>query len=304
MRLQSLASKAIKRGHEELRFLRWEINKKFRKSVTVQTRQGSFNVLFADNAISKELYCYGQYELDLMSNAMAFLRSIRKCPPKGEGTIVDIGANIGVISIGMLHTGQLKQAIAIEPDPQNFSSLQGNVILNGLDDRVLCLPIAASHQTGEILFELSDTNYGDHRVWTNSFRSLNSESPELFHESGRRTITVQSDQLDNLLAGSPESFTRNIALVWVDVQGYDGYVYMGAKTLLTTGIPVVSEIWPYGIRRTGMTQEEYCAIASSIWSNYWVWRREKFVRYPLNTLDIFFNELGYDGAYDNVIFTQ
>lgn len=278
----------------------WDINGKFRKSVTVSTKQGVFTVLLADNAISRSLYCHGQYELDLMSKTMKFLRSIQKCPPKGEGTIVDIGANNGVISIGALHTGELEKAIAIEPDPQNFSLLQRNVNQNGLKDRFICLPYAVSHQKGEILFELSETNFGDHRVRTTP--DLINSAAELHHESERRVITVQSDQLDSLLSNLPETVTRTIALIWVDVQGYEGYVFMGAGNLLSKGIPVVTEIWPYGLRRAGMSQEQFCGIAKSVWTHYWVMRRGRFVRYPINMLDIFFDELGYDGNHENVIF--
>lgn len=303
MRLIRLSRRILQRGYEEFRLSCWEINRRFRRSVTVSTKQGVFTVfLLPDDSIGKCLYVYGQYELDLISNAMAFLRSIQKCPPKGKGTIIDIGANNGVISIGMLHTGELEKAIAVEPEPRNFSLLEHNVKQNGLNSRVICLPYAVSHQKGKIVFELSDTNFGDHRVRTNS-HVVN--SAELYHESGRRVITVDADQLDNLLTNVLESFTENIAVIWVDVQGYEGYVFMGAKNLLSKGIPVVSEIWPYGIRRAGMLQQQYCDIAKSFWANYWVWRRGgKFVRYPIHTLDIFFEELGYDGDFDNVIFTR
>jgi FkbM family methyltransferase len=302
MRLQRLAIKALKRCYVEFRFLLWEINRKFRKSVTVSTKQGVFTVLLAPSeSIGQSLFCKGQYELDLMQKTMAFLRSIGKCPPKGKGTIVDVGANNGVISIGMLYTGELEKAIAIEPEPQNFALLQHNVNQNGLKDKVLCLPYAIASQKGEILLELSDTNFGDHRVRTNSPVV---DSTELFHESERRVITIQADQLDNLLAGLPESFVHDIAVIWVDVQGYEGYVFMGAKNLLSKGIPVVSEIWPYGMRRAGMTQEQFCDIARSIWTNYWVLRRGRFVRYPIATLDILFDELGYDGDHENIIFTK
>jgi len=302
MRLQRLAIKALKRCYVVFRRLLWEINRKFRKSVTVSTKQGVFTVLLAPSEIiGRSLFCKGQYELDLMQKTIAFLRSIEKCPPKGKGTIVDIGANNGVISIGMLYTGELEKAIAIEPEPQNFTLLQHNVNQNGLKDKVLCLHYAIASQKGEILLELSDTNFGDHRVRTNSPVV---DSTELFHESERRVITVQADQLDNLLAGLPESFVNDIAVIWVDVQGYEGYVFMGAKNLLSKGIPVVSEISPYVIRRAGMTQEQFCDIARSIWTNYWVLRRGRFVRYPIATLDIFFDELGYDGNYENIIFTR
>ena len=303
MRLKRLAIKALKRGYVEFRLLLWEINRKFRirRAVTVSTKQGVFTVLAADDSICRSLYCEGQYELSIMSKTMAFLRSMQKCPQKGEGTIVDIGANIGVTSIGMLHTGELEKAIAIEPESQNFALLQRNVKQNGLEGKVICLPYAVSHQKGDTLFELSDSNFGDHRVRTNSYVV---DSTELYHESVRRVITVQADQLDNLLAELPEPVTHDIAIIWVDVQGYEGYVFMGAKKLLSKGAPVMSEIWPYGIRRAGMTQEQFCDIARSIWTNYWVLRRGKFVRYPVHTLDIFFNELGYDGDYGNIIFTK
>jgi FkbM family methyltransferase len=233
---------------------------------------------------------------------MEFLRSIQKCPPKGEGTIVDIGANIGIVSIGALHNGELEKAIAIEPDPQNFSLLKRNVNQNGLRHRVICLPYAVSHQKGDILFELSDTNFGDHRVRT--LRDLPNSDTELYHESERRAITIQSDKLDSLLSDLPESFTRTIALFWVDVQGYEGYVFMGAGNLLSRGIPVNCEIWPYGIKRAGMSQEQFCGISSSIWSHYCVLRRGRFVRYPINMFDTFFDELGDEGDYENVIFIQ
>ena len=250
--------------------------------------------------IGKCLYCDGEFELDLMSKVLGFLRGIQKCPPKGEGTILDIGANIGVISIGMLYAGEVRHAIAIEPEPRNFSLLQRNSILNGLGDRIICLPYAVSHQKTEIQFELSDSNFGDHRV-RSALHRADLDSGELYSESGRRVIAVQSNEVDALLGNLPETITKDITLLWVDVQGHEGYVFMGAKKLLSKGIPVVAEIWPYGIRRAGMSQEQFLDIAKSHWTSFWVWRRVKFVRYPIDTLDILFDELGDDAA-ENIIF--
>jgi len=161
MRILKLTIKAIKRIYVELLLLFWEINKKFRKTSTITTRQGIFTILFADNAISKYLYIYKQHELDLVSETLKFLRSINKCPKKGEGTILDIGANYGIISIGAIHTGELLNAIAIEPEPQNFALLKRNVNQNGLTDKVLSLQYAVSDKKGDIKFELSGDNYFD-----------------------------------------------------------------------------------------------------------------------------------------------
>lgn len=299
MRIATLSAKAIKRGLGELRILRWNINKKFRKSVTVSTEQGIFTVMLADNVISPCLYCWGEYELDLITKAMALLRSIQKCPPKGRGTILDVGANNGGISIGALHIGEVEKAISIEPSPREFSLLQRNVEQNGLRDRVICLPYAVSRQKGEVAFELSDVNFGDNRV------RLAPASTDVKSSNGlERTITVQADQLDDLLSNVPELFTKTISVMWVDVQGHEGYVFMGARKLLATGIPVVSEFWPEGIKLSGMSQEQFCEIVQSLWSHYWVMRRGRFVRCPTKMFDMFFDEVGYGGDYDNVIFTQ
>jgi hypothetical protein len=150
--------------------------------------------------------------------------------------------------------------------------------------------------------ELSDVNFGDHHVRTAA--SLVNSVAESYRKSEGRVITIQSDQLDNLLANLPETFTQTIALLWVDVQGYEEYVFMGARNLLSKGVPVVSEIWPYGMRRAGMSQERFCEIARSFWSHYYVLRKGRFVPYPINMLETIFGELrcDYNGDYDNVIF--
>ena len=98
------------------------------------------------------------------------------------------------------------------------------------------------------------------------------------------------------------NITRDIALIWVDVQGYEGYVFNGAKKFLSKGIPVVSEIWPYGILRTGMSLEYFCEIIQSIWSYYWVIRRGKFIKYPTSIFYTLFDELGIGIDHENVIF--
>jgi hypothetical protein len=183
-RLQWAIIKFLKLGFKGwFRFFWWETSKRIRKSViTISTKQGVFTISSADEIISRSLYCRGEYELEFSSRAVALLRRIQQCPPKGEGTIVDIGANNGVISIGMLYTGEMESAIAIEPEPQNFSLLQKNVSQNGLEERFICLPYAVSDKKERVLLELSGTDFGDHRIRAAS-RTGNSD--EHFHESGR-----------------------------------------------------------------------------------------------------------------------
>lgn len=308
MFLEKLYKKQRSRQLRNLRQLRiryraglWSIYRQLRKSVTITTKQGVFTLpLEIEDPISKSLYIYRKWESELVSDAIRCIRELKDLP-KGKGTVLDIGANNGVTSIGMLVTGEFNKAIAIEPDPQNFLFLKHNVKQNQLDDAIKCLNCAVSDNKSILQFELSHSNYGDHRV-----RKLLSDTSqkELCEESTRKVINVEADTLDNLLTDLDESLFKKVSVVWIDVQGYEGYVFSGASKLLSNGIPTVSEIWPYGIKRTGMSQEEFCSIVGKIWSAYWVKRRGRFVKYPIDILNTYFDELGYDGDFDNVIFTR
>ena len=105
-----------------------------------------------------------------------------------------------------------------------------------------------------------------------------------------------------MLQRVPPEFAEEICLLWVDIQGYEGFMFQGAENTLSRGIPVVSEIWPYGIAKAGMTSDEFCGIARRFWSAYAVWRDEEFVEYPIEMFGRFLDELGYEGKFDNVIF--
>ena len=58
----------------------------------------------------------------------------------------------------MLVRGEFETAIAIEPDPRNFSILQHNVKLNHLESEILCLNKAVSDRQSMLQFELSERN--------------------------------------------------------------------------------------------------------------------------------------------------
>ena len=294
--------RAHQKVHYEWRQALWHIHRRLRKSVTVCVEQGRFSLALAgEDPIGRSLYIHGEFEKDLMTHALTFLRETDRIPAKGQGTLLDIGANTGVTSISLLNSGEVGRAIAIEPEPTNFQLLQRNVEQNTLLDRVTCLPYAASDTTTSVAFELSPKNFGDHRVRTCTDTS---NADELYAESDRQVIHVQADSVDNLLKRTPQNFQDTVSLVWIDVQGHEGYVFRGAQELLSRGLPVVSEIWPYGIWRAGLTQDEFISIIREFWSSYWVLRRGKFVRYPIDVFDTLFAELGYGEDFENVIFTK
>jgi len=216
--------------------------------------------------------------------------------------MLDVGSNIGMITTGLLLANEIQNAIAIEPEAKNFSLLVKNVIQNGLSKRVCCLQVAVGNMAKNLTMEISPSNAGDHRIRASSAF----HAAERYNESSRETVQVKALPLREILK-LPEICNAGMAkpnLLWIDVQGYEGYVFEGGRDFLSLGIPAISEIWPYGICRSGMSLERFVSIVSSIWSDYWVERREKYSRYPISVFDCYLKELGTDGYSENVIFTK
>ena len=280
----------------------WICLKKICKHYVVKTRQGAFKISTKDSAIGRLLVVEGQFEYDFSIRVLEFLKA-NKFVKDDNVLLYDIGANIGIIGVGLLRAKKVKYAIAVEPEPLNFKLLAENIKLNNLQEAALCLNYALGEQDGVLKMELSDDNPGDHRV-----KGANElVGDERYGESKRRMVEVKSIQLDKLIKESEvanKAKQGREALVWIDVQGYEGYVFKGARVLLSSGMPVVSEIWPYGILRSGMKLEEFIDIVSAIWSDYWVLRGERFIRYPISMFDRYIDELGVGHGYGNVIFTK
>jgi FkbM family methyltransferase len=285
----------------EIRLARWRLAQGRRKTLTVTTEQGTFVVSTGDRALGRDLYYRREHELALIRATTAMLRARDLLPPRGRGTIIDVGANIGVISIGLLTLGEMERAVAVEPEPENFSLLRRNVALNGMNDRFHCLRLAVSDRRGSLGLELSDVNSGDHRV-----RSVAIHGEAFPDDAGRPrdVIAVDADRLDEMLDALPAEFARDVALIWLDVQGHEASVLRGGARTFSHGLPTVTEIWPWGLRCAGVEPPEFCALAAEYWSRYWVLRGERLVSYPTAVLDSYFEELGDGQRFGNVVFTR
>jgi FkbM family methyltransferase len=269
-------------------------------TVTLSTKQGLLTMSTHDRVITRSMFHYKQFEYDSSCKAIDFLKRMNFIPDD-DILLLDIGANIGMIGIGLLLSDKVSRVIAIEPEPKNFDHLTRNVEQNRLTSQMICLPLAIGDTETTLTMELSPDNLGDHRVRSTQITATG----EKYNESQRQTIQVKSvplpdildlDEVKNTLMNKP-------SMVWIDVQGYEGYVFKGAQDFLSTGIPTVSEIWPYGILRSGMNLEQFATLVQSIWSDYWVERRGRFIRYPIAVFDRYLDEIGSENHHENVIFT-
>ncbi len=265
--------------------LRWRLLRATRDTTTLRTRQGLLTVATRDDIIGRLLFAEGQYQHDVATRAVAHLRALGVLPPRSTGTIVDIGANIGLISIGLLLEGEFRDAIGIEPDPVNFALLEQNIAQNGLTGRYRSVKAAATTATSALRLGLSPDNFGDHRIGAAAHRV---------------SIPVAGRPIDDIVAGADVSF------VCIDTQGHEAAVLAGGRALFGAGVPTLAEIWPHALQQSERGAADLCALAGEYWGSFWVWRRcERYVQYPIAHLPKFCEELGTaEGQYDDVLFTR
>jgi FkbM family methyltransferase len=286
----------LKRLKKNIRRLQWSVLKMFSATAEVDCDQGKFTVYTADNAIGKHMYTFHGYEADWVERAVNFLESTGKID-KSKKTFIDVGGNIGVIIISILRRGLFQRGIAIEPTPRNLDLLKINLAKNNLTERTTVFPVAAGKSESTLELELDPTNYGDNRI-----RALNDSVTVagLYEEDQRQTISVPVRRIDDLLDEAGIDMD-DIGLFWIDVQGFEGYAYSGAERLLARGIPAVSEVWPYTIKRSGMTLTEFATIAQRFWTHVAIQDSNDFKIIPISELENFMINIG-ETDYSDVIF--
>jgi FkbM family methyltransferase len=153
----------------------------------------------------------------------------------GPGTLLDVGANIGLVAIPVLARSAAR-CIAFEPAPDNAQCLQRNAERHGVADRIEVHAIALDARAGEASLALSPDNSGDHRL---------ADGTDL---GGRRSVPVRTARLDEVIAGRP---LEPPVVMKVDTQGAEARVLRGAVETLAHVDVLVVEYWPAGLARMG-----------------------------------------------------
>jgi hypothetical protein len=115
--------------------------------------------------------------------------------------------------------------------------------------------MALSDADGTLTLEYSEKNWGDHRI-----RVPAPSGPDLLNEGQRVAVEIPAHTLDSL-ADAGEIDLDDIDLVWMDAQGHEAHILAGAELLAAAGIPIVTEYWPYGLRRVGALDRFHALVA-------------------------------------------
>jgi FkbM family methyltransferase len=223
------------------------------RDVVLITANGSLAVRNKDWLIGKTLYVDRGFESEGINAWVGALTARGWLPPE-RSTVVDAGANIGMISIAMLLRGHFRHAIAFEPAPDSFRLLAANTVRNALGERVRIAQLALSSAAGEADLGLSPDNSGDNRI------EMDGSQRGWYREERRPRVRVATSAFDAWLAASGAD-VGEIGLLWMDVQGHDAHVLAGARSLLGR-VPVVMELWPYALERSGPWVAALVALSS------------------------------------------
>lgn len=125
--------------------------------------------------------------------------------------VVDIGANIGALSI-LAARGGARTIHAYEPHPEHYRALRRNVLLNGLEDRITCFNEAVSDRAGPMwLNTLGDPNY------LSLTSKLASGAAALTEEEQEGAILVQCVTMQTVLERVGRG--HDIGMMKMDIEG-------------------------------------------------------------------------------------
>jgi FkbM family methyltransferase len=190
-----------------------------------------------------------------------------------SGTIVDIGANIGLyccVAADRAPAGC--KVVAFEPVPENLRYLRRNLEDNGLAERVVVEEQAVGQTGGKIDIYLLEGSTARH-----------SASPKNVRNS-TTSIAVPVVSLDDYIRQFRD---RSIDLIKVDVEGYESAVLRGARRVLQENRPTLFiEYVPGNLLNCGFRPDEFLDIIFEIYDYVLVVDEPKATLKPCSKYDL------------------
>lgn len=159
---------------------------------------------------------------------------------KEKKNIIDIGANVGSVSLPLAKMFENSKIISIEPTIYAFSKLKKNVNLNpNLKKRINLENIFISNHSRIVKKVHSSWNF------------LNNEKKHNIHLGTLKKTSFRTKKLDQIC-----SKFKKIDLIKIDVDGYElDVLKSGKKTVIKHKPPVYFEFAPYLYKEFGYTAE-------------------------------------------------
>ncbi len=179
------------------------------RSYTFQDKKGDwYSVPNLVEPVGFHLFVHGMYEPETFH--------VIKNACRTGGSFVDVGANIGALTIPVArHLADKAKVIAVEASPRIAEILAYNIKMNGLQNVQLSRCAAGRNQGTTEFYVPPESHFG-----------MGSMSPQF--NSAPTTIPMMS--LDSLLEASGAD---RVAAIKIDVEGHEADVIEGATTVLS-----------------------------------------------------------------------
>ena len=148
--------------------------------------------------------------------------------------------------------------------------------------------------------EISDQNTGDNRI---RLPGSAGAAPGAYGEEARKEIRVPVDTLDHALDSAGVS-AADVRVIWMDIQGHEAKCLEGASRTLDAGMPVVMELWPYGLARAGTTREDFIQLVTRHFTHAHRVNDTGVTSMPVAGIDRLFDELHKPGAMLMILLTR
>ncbi len=142
-----------------------------------------------------------------------------------EGIVVDVGTNIGLISLNIIHEYPQQKLWCFEPGPHQAELFRKTVVANDLSDQIEFYQLALSDRSGVATFQVYEGRHASGDGFMDTKRAGHTTPCE-----------VNTEKLDKLWdkAGKPD-----VRLIKLDTEGAELLVLKGAVDLLKSNGPVL-----------------------------------------------------------------
>lgn len=185
-----------------------------KRSAACQMLRGSRMAVYANDSIGIDINQYGIYEKEQLTLLFDFLGTLK--PTVGQGTVIDIGANIGNHALYFSH--RFKQVVAFEPHPLTYRLLTFNT---ECVENITAIDQGLGEQAGSLTLTEDALNMG-------------ASSLVVEKGAGAEQTTIDIDTLDNAVAD-----IRHIEMIKVDVEGFEINVLKGGVKTIEKHQPII-----------------------------------------------------------------
>ena len=197
--------------------------------LTVSTERGMFIVPKGDSYVARRM-AQGGHDDHVLAEALRLTAS-------GDQVLI-VGAHVGAHAVPLAASGRL--VVAIEANPDIFELLKLSSLLNGTNERIRFIQVAAGTASGTTEFWQGHTNTGGSKVRPSRRRfeyTFDRPTP----------IQVPTMRLDDLNL----AFEQRIAVAIIDVEGSEGAVLSGMTRTLRSCDALIMEVCPAHLEDSG-----------------------------------------------------